>query len=164
MGSGRRVALGLIVGTLLVGVTSRMSTPAMAVDKNGDPVVAAVGDMACDPSDPSFNGGAGTATNCAEARVSALMASKTDIDGVLGLGDYQYTCGDPNDFAVSYTPTWGVLNSWITPVAGNHEYRTGTDPFGSACPSTNNTAQQFFNYFSTSDLARPTASNCCEPV
>jgi len=74
MGSGRRVALGLIVGMLLVGVTSRMSTPAMAVDKNGDPVVAAVGDMACDPSDPSFNGGAGTATNCAEARVSALMA------------------------------------------------------------------------------------------
>jgi len=135
---------------LLVGVTSRMSTPAMAVDKNGDPVVAAVGDMACDPSDPSFNGGAGTATNCAEARVSARMASVTAIDGVLGLGDYQYTCGDPNDFAVSYTPTWGVMNPWITPVAGNHEYRTGTDPFGAACPSTNNTAQQFFNYFLTS--------------
>ena len=28
--------------------------------------------------------------------------------------------------------------------------RTGTDPFGAVCPSTNSTAQQFFNYFSTS--------------
>ena len=145
MGRGRRVALGFIVGMLLVGLTNRMSTPAMAVDKNGDPVVAAVGDMACDPSDPNFNGGAGTATNCAEARVSARMASVTAIDGVLGLGDYQYTCDDPNDFAVSYTPTWGVMNPLITPVAGNHEYVTG-----SGCPSTNSTAQQFFNYFLTS--------------
>jgi len=148
-GRGRRLALGLILGMLLAGLTSRTS-PAIAVDQSGDPVVAAVGDMACDPSDPNFNDGAGTATNCAEARVSALMASKTTIDGVLGLGDYQYTCGDPNDFAVSYTPTWGVMNRWMTPVAGNHEYRTGTDPFGAVCPSTNSTAQQFFNYFSTS--------------
>src|SRR2546423_12790200 len=101
-GRGRRLAHGLILGMLLAGLPSRTS-PAIAVDHSGDPVVAAVGDMACDPSDPNFNGGAGTATNCAEARVSALLASKTDIDGVLGLGDYQYTCGDPHDFAVSYT-------------------------------------------------------------
>jgi acid phosphatase type 7 len=150
MRSGTRRMVGVVGAVVLLVLASRPVAPAMAVDLSGDPVVGAVGDMACDPSDPNFNGGSGTATHCAEARVSALMASETDIDGVLGLGDYQYACNDPNDFAVSYTPTWGVMNPWMTPVAGNHEYQAGTDPFGTACPSTNKTAQQFFNYFATS--------------
>jgi Calcineurin-like phosphoesterase len=124
---------------------------ARAIDaSSGDPVVTAVGDMACDPSDPSFKGGAGTSSRCAEARVSAAMAAETDVDGMLGLGDYQYSCDDPNDFAVSYTPTWGVMNPFITPAAGNHEYQTGTDAYGAACPSTNTTAQDYFSYFANS--------------
>ena len=117
---------------------------------SGDPVVTAVGDMSCDPTDPFFNGGEGTSSHCAEARVSARMAAESDIDGVLGLGDYQYACGDVNDFAVSYTPTWGVMNPFITPIAGNHEYMTGTDPQANACPSGNKTAQNFFSYFGNS--------------
>jgi hypothetical protein len=117
---------------------------------SGDPVVTAVGDTSCDPTDPNFNGGAGTSSHCAEARVSARMAAESDIDGMLGLGDYQYACDDLSDFAVSYTPTWGVMNAFITPVAGNHEYITGTDPQGHACPSGNKTAQNFFTYFGNS--------------
>jgi hypothetical protein len=139
---------------LALGVGIGHAAQAYAVDQfSGDPVVAAVGDMACDPSDPNFNGGLGTATNCAEARVSAQMAAEPDIDGLLGLGDYQYTCGDPNDYLLSYTPTWGVMNTFMTPVAGNHEYQTGKDPFGATCPSANSTAQTYYSYFANSGSA-----------
>jgi hypothetical protein len=147
----RLLSAGAVLGlAVALAVTSRPAQ-VLAVDPDsGDPVVTAVGDMSCDPTDPNFNGGAGTSTNCAEARVSSRMAAETDIDGMLGLGDYQYLCDDLNDFAVSYTPTWGNMNPFITPVAGNHEYSRGTDAGGNACPTTNKTAQNYFSYFANS--------------
>ena len=72
--------------------------------------IAAVGDMACAPADPNFNGGAGTASNCGEAADSARMQTDPTIDMLLGLGDYQYGCGTPAEFAQSYGPTWGFFN------------------------------------------------------
>jgi hypothetical protein len=111
------------------------------------PVIGAVGDMACDPSDPHFNGGQGTPTGCAENAVSSLMLADTRLVAVLGLGDFQYACGDPADYAVSYNPTWGRLDPIMDPVAGNHEYQTGKDAFGKVCPSDNTTAQSYFSHF-----------------
>ena len=114
----------------------------------GDPVIAAVGDMACAPEDADFNGGAGEASNCGEIRDSAQMEKDPTIDMLLGLGDYQYGCGDPAEYALSYTPSWGFFNNIIDPAAGNHEYNTITNSAtGTPCPDTNNAAQDYFNYF-----------------
>ncbi|HEY6473070.1 MAG TPA: metallophosphoesterase, partial [Acidimicrobiales bacterium] len=114
----------------------------------GDPVIAAVGDMACAPEDASFNGGAGEASNCGEIRDSAQMEKDPTIDMLLGLGDYQYGCGDPAEYALSYTPSWGFFNNIIDPAAGNHEYNTLTNSAtGAPCPDTNNAAQDYFSYF-----------------
>jgi hypothetical protein len=113
----------------------------------GDPVIAAVGDMACDPADPRFNGGAGTSTACAQDRTSDRLMADSTIDAVLGLGDYQYDCGSSADYKVSYNPTWGRLDSLMRPSVGNHEYETGTDSFGGTCPSSNSTADNYFDHF-----------------
>ena len=110
-------------------------------------VVGAVGDMACDPSDSKYLGGVGNASRCAENRVSSLMLADTGITAVLGLGDYQYDCGDPADYAVSYNPTWGRLDALMSPVAGNHEYKTGRDLFGGTCPADNSTAASYYAHF-----------------
>ena len=114
----------------------------------GDPVIAAVGDMACAPADSSFNGGAGTASNCGEAADSAQMQTDPTIDMLLGLGDYQYGCGTPAEFAQSYGPTWGFFNNIIDPTAGNHEYSTKTNSAdGTPCPDPNDAGQDYFAYF-----------------
>ena len=36
----------------------------VAVEAVADPVIAAAGDIACDPNSSSFNGGNGTSSNC----------------------------------------------------------------------------------------------------
>ena len=130
-------------------------TAAHATDPStGDPVIGAVGDTACAPEDASFNGGAGQAYNCGEVRTSAQMESDHTIDVLLGLGDYQYGCGDPAEYALSYTPSWGFFNQMIDPAVGNHEYNTTTNSAtGTPCPDANGSAQDYFNYFGAS--ARP---------
>jgi hypothetical protein len=111
------------------------------------PVIGAVGDMACDPADSKFNGGLGTSSACAQRRLSDLMLGDASLEAILGLGDYQYDCGDAADYAVSYNPTWGRLDPLIDPVAGNHEYKTGRDLFGGTCPSDNTSAYSYFTHF-----------------
>jgi uncharacterized repeat protein (TIGR01451 family) len=114
----------------------------------GDPVIAAVGDMACTPVDSHFNGGAGTSFNCGEARTEARMQADPTIDMLLGLGDYQYGCGTIAEFGQSYGPTWGLLNNLIDPTAGNHEYSTVTNSAtGTPCPDPNNAGEDYFTYF-----------------
>ena len=54
-----------------------------------DPVIMAAGDIACDPADPGYNGGAGTADRCHQQATSDLLVS-TPLDAVLPLGDIQY--------------------------------------------------------------------------
>jgi uncharacterized repeat protein (TIGR01451 family) len=122
---------------------------AQATDPStGDPVVAAVGDMACAPADSHFNGGAGTTSNCGEVRTAQQMETDSSIDVLLGLGDYQYGCGTPAEFAQSYGPSWGFFNSVIDPSAGNHEYSTTTNSAtGTPCPDPNTAGQDYFTYF-----------------
>jgi uncharacterized repeat protein (TIGR01451 family) len=141
----RFLILAAAVAVALLG--GRVGT-AYATDPSGDPVVAAVGDMACAPDDSHFNGGSGTASNCGEARTSAQMEQDPTIDMLLGLGDYQYGCGTLAEYAQSYGPTWGFFNDIIDPSAGNHEYSTSTNSAtGAACPDPNNAAQDYFSYF-----------------
>ncbi len=109
--------------------------------------IAAVGDMACDTDNSSFNGGLGTSSKCQQMKISDLMVADTSVTAVFGLGDYQYYCDDAADFAASYTPSWGRVNDRMNPVTGNHEYLGGHDLYGTLCPASNSTAQTYFDYF-----------------
>jgi hypothetical protein len=87
-----------------------------------DPVVAAAGDIACDPASTSFNGGLGSSSSCKQMAVSDLMLAIPDLGAVLPLGDAQYADGTLAQFQASYDPSWGRLKSITRPVPGNHEY------------------------------------------
>jgi hypothetical protein len=85
--------------------------------------VAAVGDMACDPDESAYRGGAGTSTRCRQRAVSDLVVSR-DPDHLFALGDLQYSSGSLADFRTSYGRSYGRLRSVTRPVVGNHEYLT----------------------------------------
>lgn len=110
-----------------------------------DPVIAAAGDIACSPNDPDFAGGAGTSAVCRQRATSDLLVG-TGLSAVLALGDIQYDCARPADFAGSFAPTWGRVQSIIRPTPGNHEYLSSNpDAYGaSGCTSG---AQGYFSYF-----------------
>jgi hypothetical protein len=87
--------------------------------------VAAAGDIACDPTDPSFNGGAGTPAECQQKAVADAILARA-YDAVLPLGDEQYNNGTASQFAASYNPSWGRFKAISHPAIGNHEYGTAT--------------------------------------
>src|SRR3954454_12096560 len=86
-----------------------------------DPVVAAVGDIACDPTEKSFNGGNGTSNACKQLATSTLALSLHPT-AVLTLGDSQYEDNAYAKYLVSFDPSWGRLKPLIRPTIGNHEY------------------------------------------
>jgi hypothetical protein len=94
-----------------------------AVRAASDQVIAAAGDMACDPGSGSFNGGAGGRTACHQRAVSDLVVGR-DLAAFLPLGDSQYEDGALAKFEASYAPSFGRVRAISRPVAGNHEYLT----------------------------------------
>ena len=107
-----------------------------------DPVIIAVGDIACSPRDPNYHGGNGTSTACRMAATAQIAEARSPAAALI-IGDEQYYCGALSDFDVSYNTSWGALNSIAYPVPGNHEY--GLDaPRGNCTPSQ---AQGYFTYF-----------------
>jgi hypothetical protein len=119
------------------------STVASASTSPPDPVIAAAGDIACDPAHSSFAGGAGTANACRQRATSDLLAHG-GLTAVLTLGDNQYHCGGYRAWLSSYDGSWGRVKSITHPAVGNHEYLTsgGTD-----CTSANAGAAGYFDYF-----------------
>jgi hypothetical protein len=109
---------------------------------SADPVIAAAGDIACDPADRNFNGGLGTATKCRHRYTSDRLADG-GLAGVLALGDLQYECGGASAFLQSYDPTWGRVKSITHPAPGNHEYNEGG---GTNC-DTSGHASGYYGYF-----------------
>jgi hypothetical protein len=107
-----------------------------------DVTIAAAGDIACDPADPAFNGGLGTASRCAQIRTSDLLVGR-DLDAILMLGDGQYECGGYQAYLASFDPSWGRFKPLIRAAPGNHEYNAsgGTD-----CDPTRS-AEGYFHYF-----------------
>ena len=112
-----------------------------------DPVIAAVGDIACDPAHSSFNGGNGTSNNCRQKYTSDLVVNQ-GLAAVLALGDNQYYCGSYDAHLRSYDLSWGRVKSITYPAVGNHEYLTagGTEP-STGCDSTNAGAAGHFKYW-----------------
>jgi hypothetical protein len=109
----------------------------------GDPVIAAAGDIACDPL--VLAASPDTSTSCNEQQTSDLLVN-LGLVAVLALGDNQYACGGYTAFMQSYDPTWGRLKALTHPVPGNHEYQTqgGTD-----CDASGH-ANGYFQYFGAS--------------
>src|SRR5215208_5115758 len=110
---------------------------------DSDPVIAAAGDIACDPSSSSFNAGNGTSESCRQKYTSDLLVNG-GFAAILALGDIQYYCGGYQAFLQSYDLSWGRVKDITRPAVGNHEYLTsgGTD-----CTPANEGATGYFNYF-----------------
>jgi acid phosphatase type 7 len=131
------VVVGMaLLTTGLVGLRPQRAAAA------GDPVIAAAGDIACDPNDSNFNHLNGTATKC-HMKYTGQQMSSGGYAAVLALGDEQYECGGASAFTQSYDPTWGPVKSITHPAVGNHEYNTSG---GTGCASG---AAGYFGYFGT---------------
>ena len=92
------------------------NTPLPLPSPDAAPVLAAAGDIACDPASTSTSG-------CKQKETSDLLLS-IDPAAVLALGDTQYEKGEYANYLESFDPTWGRLKNRLYPVVGNHEYLT----------------------------------------
>jgi acid phosphatase type 7 len=135
-----------VLGSL--GLIPAVSQPVSAVaalqtTDISDPVIAAAGDIACDPANLNFNGGNGVTNSCRQLYTSNILVG-ANLAAVLDLGDNQYYCGGYQAFLQSYDLSWGRVKSITYPAVGNHEYLTsgGTD-----CNAANAGASGYFNYF-----------------
>lgn len=140
----RRRAITGIVFVVMIAATDSVAPGVRPARAHADsaPVIVAVGDIACSPHDPHFNGGNGTATACRAASTASLAAAQSPV-AVLPLGDEQYYCGLLPDFNASYAKSWGRFNAIAHPVPGNHEYGRQAD-HGNCAPSH---AEGYFSYF-----------------
>jgi acid phosphatase type 7 len=89
----------------------------------GDPVVVAAGDLACQ----SLPNGQGIAT-CQSGAVANLIRQIAP-DRFLALGDLQYNNGKLSEFRRVWDVQFGDLRGITSPIPGNHEYGT-TDAAG----------------------------------
>ena len=99
------------------------------------PVLAAAGDIACDPNSTNFGGGLGANGLCQQMATSDLLLDD-DVSHVVTLGDNQYEDARTSAFLASYDPSWGRVKAKTRPAIGNHEYRTSG-------------ASGYFGYFGT---------------
>jgi acid phosphatase type 7 len=132
-GIGAVVAIAFVVAASVMTLSPRAS---------GDPVIAAAGDIACDPIDSGYNNDQGTVKACRQLFTSNLMVG-AGLSAVLPLGDDQYECGGLAAFQQVYDVTWGRLKSITYPVPGNHEYAAAG---GSSCDASGSGAG-YFSYF-----------------
>lgn len=149
-------AVGCVVAAAATGLSGPTATAApqtslrlavpLPLASQADPVVAAAGDIACDPAKASFNGGLGTSSSCHQMKVSDLLVN-AGLTAVLPLGDNQYYCGGYEAFLKSYDPSWGRVKGITFPAVGNHEYITASAADRTGCDATNAGAAGHFKYF-----------------
>jgi hypothetical protein len=117
-----RVAAPTAPGPAIAGPRGAAPTaPAVTSPAIGSVVekrIAAVGDLACRPGDPT------SSTSCRHKQVSDMLVADPLVDAFLALGDLQYDGGEPANFAAAYDPTYGRIKAKTIPVVGNHEYGT----------------------------------------
>jgi acid phosphatase type 7 len=113
----------------------------------GPPVLAVVGDIACQPGEEESGEKAGE--NCAGDTAQNLLASQAataqQIENmqpalVAIVGDEQYQVGQYSDFENSYELTYGAFKSITRPAPGNHEFYTEHGAIGVA-------GYGYFSYF-----------------
>lgn len=102
--------------------------------RSTDPLIAAAGDIACDPTNRYFNSGQGTNGWCRASKTAAVIA-KIAPDALLPLGDAQYDTGELGQYDASYALSWGSYLPSTYPAPGNHDYMSSM------------TARGYFAYF-----------------
>jgi len=110
----------LAFATLLAATT--LLTPGAQAGP-GDPVIVAVGDLACQ----TLTEGNGTAT-CQSGAIADLIR-EIGPNKFLALGDLQYNKGELSEFLRVWDVQFGDLLDITAPAPGNHEYGT-TDASG----------------------------------
>jgi Concanavalin A-like lectin/glucanases superfamily/Calcineurin-like phosphoesterase len=123
--------VALYRGTALSGATVKSHydkgavapSPVPDPTPSPDPVIAAAGDIACDPADPGYNKGNGTKDRCQQKATSDLLIG-TGLSGILTLGDEQYDDATLAKYQTVFDVTWGRANKLSHPAIGNHEYLT----------------------------------------
>ena len=129
------LGLGVVIAAVLLGVRACGEPAATTVR------AVAVGGMVCDPTDPEFNAGKGTARGC-QHRATSEAAVALNPDALLGLGDYQFEVPAAASYRDHYGTSWGRLRDTTIPALGNQEYKvknanTYRDYFGDrAAPET----------------------------
>ena len=117
----RPLSLIVIAAFVLAAAVSLPGSGAHAADAvtaSDDPVVVAVGDLACQ----TLTSGQGTAT-CQSGAVADLIRG-IDPDRFLALGDLQYNNGKLSEFLRVWDVQFGDLKPITSPIPGNHEYGT----------------------------------------
>jgi len=113
----------------------------------GAPVLAVVGDVACQPGDEEAGEKAGE--NCSGDTAQNLNASQAATaqqienmkpDLVALVGDEQYQVGQYSDFENSYELSYGAFKSITRPSPGNHEFYVEHGAIGVA-------GYGYFSYF-----------------
>lgn len=137
---GMRRSATVSMATALILLLGACAHTSPGLPKTDDPVIAAAGDIGCDPTNKDFNAGAGTTDACA-ARATSDILVELHPAAVLVLGDEQYPCGDTGAFTASYDPTWGRVKAVSRPVPGNQEYNQDA-----GC-SIDGQARGYFDYF-----------------
>lgn len=116
---------GFATAWSLTGCTELKVSEAYPAVASGavNPVIAAAGDIACDPTQRSSSEAGSHGPTCQMAATAALIRDLNPA-AVLPLGDLQYDRGEFANFQLSYGPTWGTFKDITRPVVGNHEYGT----------------------------------------
>ena len=111
------------------------------------PVIAVVGDVACQPGEEESGEKAGE--NCSGDTLQNLVESQAATaqqienmkpDRVALLGDEQYQVGQYSDFENSYELSYGAFKMITRPAPGNHEFYTEHGAIGVA-------GYGYFSYF-----------------
>lgn len=137
----RRIALvaGVLVLVLGLGAGVVLADPGHWFSSDNDwpynnpgpaPVLAAVGDISCQPGDPQgsekasdvCSGGTAATTRNAAQNATAVQVEGMHPALVAVLGDEQYQNGTYSDFETSFDKYWGAFKMLQRPAPGNHEF------------------------------------------
>src|SRR6266487_4036480 len=146
------ISIMVLIGSFLfLPGGSKLASNSQVAFAASDHVIAAAGDIACDPANKNFGSGNGNPADpgaCHQKYTSDLLVN-SGLAAILPLGDVQYYCGGYQAFLQSYDLSWGRVKAISHPVVGNHEYITSPDTAGAStgCDSTNGGAAGYFNYF-----------------
>ena len=134
---GKTVVVFLLAALPLAACRTAPDAPTPTVGPpripEGAKVVAAAGDIACDPSDSDFGGE--DPTQCQERATTDLLV---EADAVIPLGDLQYPDGALDSYDQGYDPTWGKFADETYPAPGNHDYHVAG-------------AEGYFDYWASKD-------------
>ena len=136
------VLLALVLTPLVPSALARPFQLKLAMGA-GDPVIAAAGDIACDPTNGNFNSGNGSSSSCRQRYTADLLVTG-GYAANLALGDNQYYCGGYPAFLQSYDLSWGRVKALTHPAVGNHEFLVSG---GTGCDPGNTGAAGYFTYF-----------------